>query len=277
MSKKVFEFAFYPTNTCSRLYLSKKSYSVLALSLIALQSYSFAHSLNNLEAHNKANLVFHSTTFNPQNQVKGFVFNEKGEPLSGVNVKERGTSNAVLTGSNGSYSLTVKNTNAVLEFSYVGFLTTERKVSDNLSNVILQNDNKELDEVVVVGYGTQKKQHLTGAVSSIDGKELQSRPVQNVGQALQGLMPGLNVQAGGLGGELNQKMGINVRGAGTIGAGSNSSPLVLIDGMEGDLFSLNPQDIENISVFKGCRSHINLWFACALWCYFDHDQIRKTR
>lgn len=250
MLKKKFEDTFLKNNQSNTWLLSKRSYSVLALSLIALQSYSTEYSFSNYGINNSGNSLLNTAKFQPQDQIKGIVSNVKGEPLAGVSVKEKGTANVVLTSSNGSYSITVKNNTAILEFSYIGFLPVERKVSTDVSNIVLEEDNTALDEVVVVGYGTQKKQHLTGAVSSINGKELQSRPVQNVGQALQGLMPGLNVQASGLGGELNQNMSINIRGAGTIGAGSSSSPLVLIDGMEGDLFSLNPQDIENISVLK---------------------------
>src|SRR5690606_26815849 len=126
----------------------------------------------------------------------------------------------------------------------------ERSASESLSQVILQSTSEQLVEVVIVGYGTQKKAHLTGAVSSIGGEVLESRPVQNVGHALQSVMPGINVQTTCLGGELNQNMSFNIRGAGTIGVGSSSAPLVLIDGMEGDLNAINPQDIENITVLK---------------------------
>jgi TonB-linked SusC/RagA family outer membrane protein len=105
-----------------------------------------------------------------------------------------------------------------------------------------------LEELVVVGFGTQKKVNLTGAVATVSAKDLQNRPVSNVQQALQGLVPGLNIQL--TNGMLDATPSINIRGVGTIGAGSSASPLVLIDGVAGNLTFLNPQDIESISVLK---------------------------
>ena len=116
-------------------------------------------------------------------------------------------------------------------------------------NVTLEIDNQMLEEVVVVGYGTQKKVNLTGSVSVIDSKAFESVPVANAVQALQGQVPGLNIYSN-KGGGLNQKQSINVRGIGTIGEGSTGDALILIDGMEADIFSVNPQDIESISVLK---------------------------
>lgn len=135
--------------------------------------------------------------------VKGKVIDRDGVGLPGVTVKERGTNKVVLTSSEGTFSINLSNKDAVLEFSSVGYFTKSLKASDNLSAIFLESISNDLDEVVVVGYGTQKKSHLTGAVSSIKGDELESRPVQNTAQALQGLIPGLNVQTSGLGGELN--------------------------------------------------------------------------
>lgn len=103
--------------------------------------------------------------------------------------------------------------------------------------------------MIVVGYGTQKKINLTGSVGVIDSKAFEAIPVSNAVQALQGQVPGLNIYSN-QGGGLNQKQSINVRGVGTIGEGSTGSALVLIDGMEGDIYSINPQDIESISVLK---------------------------
>ncbi len=112
----------------------------------------------------------------------------------------------------------------------------------------MKEDTEILNEVVVVGFGTQKKVNLTGSVGVAEAKELESRPVMNATQALQGLIPGLQISTNT--GEMDKNMSINIRGTGTIGDGSSGSPLVLIDGMEGDLNSVNPQDIENISVLK---------------------------
>ena len=115
-------------------------------------------------------------------------------------------------------------------------------------NINLQEDTEMLDEVVVVGFGTQKKVNLTGSVGIATAKELESRPVASATMALQGLIPGLQISTNT--GEIDKTASINIRGNGTIGDGSSGSPLILIDGMEGDLNTINPQDIENISVLK---------------------------
>ena len=112
----------------------------------------------------------------------------------------------------------------------------------------LQEDSQTLSEVVVVGFGTQKKVNLTGAVDVIDNKQLQERPVANAVQALQGIVPGLQISQES--GSIGSNPSINIRGTATIGEGTSGSPLILVDGMEADLNSINPQDIENISVLK---------------------------
>src|SRR5690606_35545708 len=185
-----------------------------------------------------------------QAQAQGQVTDGDGRPLAGVTVTEQGTTNRVVTDQEGNFSIQVSNAEAVLVFTSVGYNSTRQAVSTGRMVIAMSEEDLALEEIVVVGYGTQKKEHLTGAVSSVSGEDLVSRPVQNVGQALQGMVPGLNVQTSGMGGQLNQNMNINIRGAGTIGVGSTSSPLVLIDGMEGDMNTINPQDIENITVLK---------------------------
>lgn len=182
--------------------------------------------------------------------VQGKVTGTRGEALPGVTVVLKGTSTGTTTGVDGSFSLNVPNGTGTLVFSYIGYVAQEVSVDGKTSiNITLQEDTKALDEVVVVGYGEQKKANLTGSVSTVSSEVLESRPVQNVGQALQGVMPGLNLQTTGLGGELNQPLNFNIRGAGTIG-NTSSSPLVLIDGMEGNLNAINPQDIESVTVLK---------------------------
>lgn len=120
--------------------------------------------------------------------------------------------------------------------------------------MLLKEDLQQLEEVIVVGFGTQKKENLTGSVATVDAKVLEARPVTSAVQALQGAVPGMNFSVGTGGGELNSNLNINIRGTGTIGAGSKASPLVLIDGVEGDLNVINPQDIESISVLKDAAS-----------------------
>lgn len=184
-------------------------------------------------------------------KVSGKVLDNNNETIIGGTVIEKGTTNGTTTDFDGNFNLSVGSRNAVLVVSYVGMKTQEISVGAKNSGlvIVLQPDTKVLDEVVVVGFGTQKKINSTGAVKSIDAKALESRPISNAVQGLQGVIAGLNITNDN-GGGLGQSMSINIRGLGTIGEGSNSSPLVLIDGIEGDLSTINPNDIENISVLK---------------------------
>ena len=182
--------------------------------------------------------------------IRGTVVDESVAPIPGVTVSIPGTSIGTATDLDGKYSISVPE-GSELVFSFIGYEAQQIKVgSQSVINVTLVEEISSLNEVVVVGFGEQKKANLTGAVTTIDAAVIAERPVQNVGQMLQGVIPGLNLQTGGLGGELDQSLNFNIRGAGTIGQGSTSSPLVLIDGMDGDLNALNPQDIENITVLK---------------------------
>ena len=170
-------------------------------------------------------------------------------PGVSVAVKAGESISGVVTDINGKYQLKA-SPNATIEFSFIGFKSIQQQVGNRkVINVTLEIDNQMLEEVVVVGYGTQKKVNLTGSVSVIDSKAFESVPVANAVQALQGQVPGLNIYSN-KGGGLNQKQSINVRGIGTIGEGSTGDALILIDGMEADIFSVNPQDIESISVLK---------------------------
>ncbi|TRZ44327.1 SusC/RagA family TonB-linked outer membrane protein [Robertkochia solimangrovi] len=172
-----------------------------------------------------------------------------GMPIPGVAIMEKGTSNGVATDFDGNYEITLKNPDAVLVFTYVGFKAVEMTVNGQSTiNVTMEEDVEALDEVVVVGYGTQKKVNLTGAVGSVTAETFENRPVQNATQMLQGTVGGLNITS--TGGSLESSPSINIRGIATIGNGSTGSPLILIDGMEGDLNSINPNDIENVSVLK---------------------------
>lgn len=192
-------------------------------------------------------------TVTQQNErtIKGVVKDASGETVIGANVSVIGTTIGTVTDVEGNFSLKVP-AGATLKISFIGYKDYNVKITDQQSlDIILQDDSQALDEVVVVGFGTQKKVNLTGSVAVVDSKKLQSRPVATVTEAMQGLVPGMNFSYGGTGGaEINQNMKINIRGTGTIGTGSNASPLVLIDGMEGDMNVLNPNDIETISILK---------------------------
>ena len=183
-------------------------------------------------------------------KITGKVTDQNGEPVIGASVVEKGTTNGIMTDIDGNFTLEVGDT-AVVQISYIGYRTKDVSVAGkNNVHVQLIEDTQILDEVVVVGFGTQKKVNLTGSVAMVKSEVLESRPVQNVGQALQGVVPGLNLSVNSTGGELNNTLSVDVRGSGTIGAGSNASPLILIDGIEGDMNSVNPNDIESISVLK---------------------------
>lgn len=177
--------------------------------------------------------------------VKGTVVDDAGEPVIGATIMEKGTRNGTVTDIDGNYVIKVKR-NAQLTISYLGYAT--QVVPAGTSKVVLKSNDTKLNEVVVVGFGTQKKVNLTGAVTAVSGEELDSRPVSNATQALQGMVAGLQItQAAG---SLDDTPSLNVRGTTTIGQGSSGSPLVLIDGMEGDINTINPQDIASVSVLK---------------------------
>ncbi len=179
--------------------------------------------------------------------VKGVVKDANGEPIIGASVIEKGNAkNGTVTDIDGNYTLRVKR-GAQLTISYLGYATQTVPAGAN-SKIVLKANDIKLNEVVVVGFGTQKKVNLTGAVTAVSGEELDSRPVSNATQALQGLVAGLQITQSA--GSLNDTPSLNVRGATTIGQGSSGDPLVLIDGMEGDINTINPQDIQSISVLK---------------------------
>ena len=190
--------------------------------------------------------------------VRGTVTDESREPVIGGTVIVKGQpSKGTITDVDGNYVLNDVPADGVLTFSYVGLQSQDVRVNSRTTiDVEMKSDTKHLDEVVVVGFGTQKKVNLTGAVSTVDTKELASRPVANVSQALQGVVPGLNISVPIGGGELDNALKINIRGSGSIGDGSEAKPLVLIDGMEGNIDAINPQDIESISVLKDAASSV---------------------
>lgn len=186
--------------------------------------------------------------------VTGKVLDSQNMPIIGASVVVKGTSNGTISDFDGNFSFTAPE-NSLIEVSYIGYKSQQLTAVDGRTlSIIMKEDTEVLDEVVVVGFGTQKKVNLTGAVGTVDSEVFSSRPVSNVSEMLQGTVPGLNI-TGGDGTSMNSAASkINVRGMTTIGEGSSGNPLILIDGMEGDLNSVNPQDIENISVLKDAAS-----------------------
>lgn len=192
-----------------------------------------------------------------QLNIKGTVMDQRlNEPIIGASVLVEGTPNGTITDMNGNFSLNNVSKGNVLKISYIGYQSQQITINGNQTTfrIILVESTQNIDEVVVVGFGTQKKVNLTGSVATVDAKTLESRPVTSVAQALQGVVPGLNINANDKGGRLDKNPTMNIRGNGNLGTGSSASPLVLIDGVEGDINALNPQDIANISILKDAAS-----------------------
>lgn len=182
-------------------------------------------------------------------KVTGRITDDTKEGVIGASVFVMGTANGTITDIEGNFSLELSAGDTQLQVSYIGYKSQVVNVGNKSSvDVVLVEDSKLLDEVVVVGFGTQKKVNLTGSVAVVTAEELQERPVTNLSQALQGVVPGLRISQ--TSGSLEESPSINVRGTATIGEGSSGGPLVLIDGVEGDLNMVNPQDVANISVLK---------------------------
>ena len=182
--------------------------------------------------------------------VTGTVLDEFKEGLPGASVSIKGTAQGTVTDLDGKFTIKVPNSKSILIVSFIGYQTQEVTVGNQRNiQVTMKDDSKLIDEVVIVGFGTQKKINATGAVKTMDNTVLEARPVANAVQGLQGTVAGLNI-TNDAGGGLGQEMNINIRGVGSVGDGSDAKPLVLIDGMEGDLSTINPNDIESFSVLK---------------------------
>ena len=183
-------------------------------------------------------------------QIKGKVTDMFGDPVIGATVMEDGTQNGTITDLDGNFILNTASANVTITVSYVGYMSQTVKAQSGKSlSVILKEDTKTLDEIVVVGFGTQKKVNLTGAVSSVSTDELEGKPISNVLEAMQGTTPGLVIQQGSS--TPGSVPSINIRGLNTM---NNNDPLVIIDGIEGSLANLNPADIEQISILKDASS-----------------------
>lgn len=180
--------------------------------------------------------------------ISGKVLDSNGDPIIGANVLEKGTTNGTITNIDGEYSLNIEN-NAILIVSYIGYTTNEIKIGNQkVVTIVLKEDAESLEEVVVVGYGTQKKVNLTGAINVIGEDVFKDREAATVSQMLQGSSPGFNFSISGENGfEPGASMNITIRGMGSLNGGS---PYVVIDGFPGSLDELNPNDIESISVLK---------------------------
>lgn len=181
--------------------------------------------------------------------VKGTVTSATdGEPLIGVTVMLKNSKTGTATDFDGNYSIQAEM-GSTLVFSYVGMQQREIKVTSQRIDVALLDDSSVLDDLVVIGYGVQKKKLLTGATSQIDGADIVKMNTNSPLQAMQGQLAGVNISSNS--GQPGESMKVRIRGLGTIG---NAGPLYLIDGVGGDISTLNPADIESIDVLKDAAS-----------------------
>src|SRR5690606_18677114 len=185
-----------------------------------------------------------------QRVIEGYVKDEQGQPISGVSVSLQNSNLAAASDGKGYFRLQSPTAQATISVSAMGYSTQVIQVTGSAPlQIILKEAVSDLDEVVVVGYGVQKKANLTGAVSQVNAEDIALRPDANIATTLQGLMPGLNIQMND--GDPSATPDINVRGFNSINGGS---PLVLIDGIEGNITRVNPNDIESVTVLKDASS-----------------------
>ena len=188
-----------------------------------------------------------STLAFAQNQVRGVVTDPTGEPLIGVNVLEKGTTNGTVTDIDGKYTVNVPK-GKTLVFSFIGFVTQEIKVNSNVVNVTLKDDTETLDEVVVIGYGSMQRKDVTSSITSVKAEDLNVGVVTSPAQMLQGKVPGLTVANTS---DPNGSASISLRGASSLRAGEAMEPYYVIDGVPGASLSLiAPDDIESIDVLR---------------------------
>ena len=182
--------------------------------------------------------------------VKGKVTDENTEPIIGATVSVKGSTTGTITDINGQYSIKVPY-GSTLRYSYVGYREESVIAKATAVNVVMKENAVSLEDVVVVGYGVQKKVNVTGAVSMVKAEAIENRPITNVTTGLQGLLPGVSIVSSS--GQPGAVPSINIRGTGTIN--SSTAPLILIDGVAGgDINLLNPSDIESVSVLKDAAS-----------------------
>ena len=195
------------------------------------------------------NTLIHSTITQQDGVCKGVVKDNQGETVIGASVVVKGSTNGTITGLDGDFTLNNVKRGDVIQISYIGYVSQEVVWQGTPLNITLKEDSQTLEEVVVVGFGSQKKANLTGSVSQVKMDDvLGERPVTNVKNALQGSMPGLMVSGGASPGEAKS---FNIRGTVSI---NGMNPLVLIDNVEGDIDLLNPEDIESVTVLKDAAS-----------------------
>ena len=183
--------------------------------------------------------------------VSGLITDKTGEPVIGVNIIEKGTTNGTITDIDGNYSLTVKGPQSVLIISYIGYKEQEIPVGNHQKlNVVLEEDSKMVDEIVVIGYGTQKKGDVTSSVASVKAETFNKGAILDAGQLVQGKVAGLQISLPS--GDPSASTSVMLRGNSSLKGGN--SPLILVDGVPGSFSTVAPEEIESIDVLKDGRA-----------------------
>lgn len=247
----VFLYDKNAVNLDKRVNVNLKSRPVQEILNESLQGQNVVYEINDRQITlRKASASEAQTVRQTKVTIKGIVMDATG-PIIGANVLVKGTTNGVITGFEGDFTLDV-NPKDILQISYLGYKTLEIPIKDQREfTIILKEDSEMLGDVVVVGYGIQKKANLSGSVAQVDSKTLESRPIQNLSTGIQGLMAGVTVTNGG--GAPGMDGGtIRVRGVGTL---NSADPYILVDGVETSTMNqINPNDVESISVLKDAAS-----------------------
>ncbi|WP_431244192.1 carboxypeptidase-like regulatory domain-containing protein [Flavobacterium sp. P21] len=216
-------------------------------------------------------VLFIQVTFGQTKTITGTVKNKAdGFPIPGVSVVIQGTTHGTTTDFDGNFSISVAQGQS-LSFSYMGSETQVVKIEGQQKlNISLAATTAKLDEVVVVGFSSQKKANVTGAVAKVDVKKaLGSIPITDITKGLQGTTPGLNITYNS--GNIGKQSNVNIRGAGTIVNGvATGSPLILVDGVPGDLSMLNSEDVESMSVLKDAASASIYGARACFWSYLNY-------
>ncbi|MDR3251647.1 MAG: SusC/RagA family TonB-linked outer membrane protein, partial [Tannerella sp.] len=262
--KKQSEFSFWyrneevDLNRAVTISVDKQGIDNVLTKLLSEQNLSYKIDDKHIIIYKKTGELLASQDRQQSRRITGIVTDENGEPIIGANVKVKGSTTGTATDVDGKFTLTVTD-NAVLQVSYLGYIQQEISAGNQSGlTIVLSEDTQALDEVVVVGFQTQKKVNLTGAVSTVSAETFENRPVANIGQALQGVVPNLNISIAN--GAPNTVPSFNIRGGTSIEKNSsgdwvvtNDAPLILVNGVEVSatmLNQMNPNDIESISVIQ---------------------------
>lgn len=245
--------------TISPMYLlrgMKKLSFLLMLLALSTRANNIKEEDNLYFTENKVDIIIHAYNLGDEFQlpIRGTVTDNNGQPLPGASIVEKGTANGVQTDFDGAYSITLRNSGAILMVSYIGYTTMEVAIDNRQTiNIILEEDFQSLDEVVVVGYGTQERKDITGSIASVKADEIALRPITSMEEGLQGLVPGLNIaQRSTSPGDLGT---VSIRGLGSITAGTQ--PLWVVDGFPTDqrnAQAINPADIASVDILKDASS-----------------------